>query len=65
MDDLRAMWLTAVSASIGVAPSCSVTRWVQVGALDCETIYQLGIETAALGKVPNAPTLNSMSADMG
>jgi hypothetical protein len=31
-----------------------------VGGLDAEKIYDLGVETAALGKIPNAPTLNAM-----
>ena len=43
-------------------PHTPVVLKPSVGALDCEKIYELGVESAALGKVPNAPTLNAMSA---
>ena len=43
-------------------PHTPVVLKSSVGALDCEKIYELGVESAALGKVPNAPTLNAMSA---
>jgi dynein heavy chain len=41
-------------------PHTPVVLKPTVGALDCEKIYELGVESAALGKVPNAPTLNAM-----